>query len=323
MIIILFSILPYQSWVGLASQIFGAIRLVLTLLGLAALLYWLSRRNPVEALLMAMPVIILYWFPVMEFIPNSIRFWLTFWLFLLPGLTATLINRLNHIRSAVWLVLGASLLIGLPIAYARIYWNNLPAENSSAPSLGEMMELFAVPWLTSAALVLGPILGWGLWSLGKVHGQVGRLGAVITVFGIALNLLGHWSYWWLFSRQGFFNALQPSAFLRPTLVGSSVMVGAGLAAMLGGTIALALLTWKQNKWLSVALVPATLALPLVAMFAVYFGNHVTPVGFSFELAGLEAVYRYTILLIGVGWLVLNGWMTTRLYNISPNIEQTT
>ena len=101
LIILLLGILPYQAWAGLSNQFFTRIRFILLFPTLAVLLYWLSRRNPIEALLMAMPVIILYWFSVMEFIPNPIRFWLTFWLFLLPALVAITINRLNDINKAV------------------------------------------------------------------------------------------------------------------------------------------------------------------------------------------------------------------------------
>ena len=322
LIILLFSILPYQYWVGLADQIFAGIRFIILLLGLSALFYWLSRRNPIEGLLMAMPVIILYWFPVMEFTRSLIRFWLTFWIFLLSALTAMTITRLNNIKKAVWLVLGASVLIGLPIAYARTYWNNLPIEHSSPPSIGQVVELFSVPWLASGALVLGPILGWGLWNLGRKYGKVGRIGAIITIIGMVINLFGHFSYWWRFSNQTYLNALQISAIYRPTEASSVIMVIVGLGAMFAGTICLAILSWKQNKSLSTALILAPLALPLVARFPTYFGYYIIPAGFSFEFARLDEIYKYLIFLVGALWLVMSGWTITRLYNIPPHIEET-
>jgi hypothetical protein len=313
LIILLFTILPYQYWVGLADQIFEGIRFILLLLCLATLLYWLSRRNPIEGLLMAMPLIILYWFPVMEFIPNSIRFWLTLWLFLLPALTATAITRLNDIKKAIWMVLGASILSGLPIAYARTYWNNVPAEYSSAPTLGQMTELFSVPWLASGALVLAPILGWGLWNLGRKYGRVGRVSAILMILGMVINLFGHFSYWWSFSHQAYLNALQISAIYRPNEASSLSMVYGGFALTLLGAIALVILSWKQNKLLSIPLILAPLALPLVAMFPTYFGYYIVPAGFSFEFGRLAEIYRYLILLIGAAWLVMSGWTITRLY----------
>ena len=321
LIILLFSILPYQGWVGMAGQIFEVIRVFLTLLCLATLLYWLSRRNPIEALLMAIPVIIIYWLPVMEFIPNSIRFWLIFWLFLLSALTAMTITRLNDIRKAIWLVLGASILIGLPIAYARTYWNNIPVEHSSPPTVGQMAELFSVPWLASAALVLGPILGWGLWNLGRKYGKVGRIGAVVTIIGMVINLFGHFSYWWSFSNHAYLNALQISAVYRPNEASSLSMVYGGLAIILVGAIVLIVQSWKQNKLLSIPLILAPLALPLVAMFPTYFGYYIIPAGFSFEIAKLADIYRYLILLVGALWLVMSGWTVTRLYR-QPSHEGT-
>ncbi|MGE5838660.1 MAG: hypothetical protein ACM34H_01915, partial [Deltaproteobacteria bacterium] len=234
LIILLFSILPYQYHVGVADRIFASIRFIILLLCLITLLYWLSRRNPIEGLLMAMPVIILYWFPVMEFVPNSIRFWLTFWLFLLSAFTAMIITRLNDIRKAIWLVLGASILTGLPIACARTYWNNIPPEHSSPPTIGQMAELFSVPWLASGALVLGPILSWGLWNLGKRHGKSGRAGAILMIIGMAINLFGHFSYWGSFSHQAYLNALPISVLYRPNEISAMFMVLGGLAVMLVG-----------------------------------------------------------------------------------------
>jgi hypothetical protein len=314
LIVLLFAIQPYQYWVGAADQIFRGIRFILLLLSLGTLLYWLSRRNPIEGLLMAMPLIILYWFPVMEFVPNSIRFWPTFLLFLLSALTAMTITRLNDIRKAVWLVLGASILSGLPIAYARTYWHNIPAGHFSPPSIGQMVELFSVPWLASGALTIGPILGWGLWNLGKKYGKIGRVSAGLIILGILVNLFGHFSYWWWFSRENYLNALQISALYRPSEGSSTFMVYAGLVGMLAGAIRLAILTWGQNKLLSVALILVPFALPLVARFTTYFGNYVNLAGMSLELARLSEVYKSLIFLVGSAWLAMSGWTITRLYN---------
>jgi hypothetical protein len=316
LIILLFSTLPYQYWEGLADRVFAAIRFVILLLCLVAMLYWLSRRNPIEGLLMAMPVIILYWLPVMEFIPNSIRFWLTLWLFLLPALTATAVTRLNDIKKAVWLVLGASMLNGLPIAYARTYWNNIPLEHSSPPAVGQLAELFSVPWLASGALVFGPILGWGLWNLGRKNGKVGRASAVLVIVGMIVNLFGHFSYWWWFSKQTYLNALQIFVLYQPTKASSTFMVYAGLVTILVGAFGLAVLTWEDNKSLSVALTLAPLALPLVARFPTYFGYYIIPAGLPFEIATLSELPKYLIFFVGALWLLMTGWTVTHLFNHS-------
>ena len=320
LIVLLFAILPYQYWVGTADQIFRGIRFILLLLSLATLLYWLSRRNPIEGLLMAMPLIILYWLPVMEFTPNQIRFWLTLGIFLLSALTAVTITRLNDIQKAIWLVLGASILIGLPIAYARTYWHNIPEGNFSPPTIGQMAELFSVPWLASGALVMGPILGWGLWNLGRKYGRVGRVSAGLIILGLLINLFGHFSYWWWFSRDNYFNALGLSFPYIPARASSTFMIYAGLFGMLVGVFLLASLTWPWNRPLSISLILVPLVLPLFAMFPIYFGFHIVPPGLSFELAELSQTYKYLIFLIGIACLVMSGWTVTRLYNKPLSIE---
>ena len=320
-IVLLFAVVPSQYWAGIGDEIFKGIRFILLLLSLATLLYWLSRRNPIEGLLMAMPVIILYWFPVMEFVPISIRFWLTCWIFLLCALTAITITRLNDIQRAVWLVLGASILIGLPIAYARTYWHNIPPEYSSLPTIGKLAELFSVPWLTSGALVVGPILGWGLWNLGRKYGKIGRASVLLVMAGMIVNLLGHFSYWWWFSKETYLNALPISALYQPGKGSSIFMVYAGLAAILIGAIRLAVLTWKKNKLLSIALILVPLALPLVARLTTYFGFYISLAGMSLELASLSEVYKSLIFFVGAVWLVMSGWTVTRLYQ--PLVDRET
>jgi hypothetical protein len=323
LVILLFGILPYQDWVDTAQRIFLGIRFVLLLLTLVVLLYWLSRRNPIEGLLMSMPVIILYWLPVMEFIPTSIRQWLTFWLFLLIALAAITITRLNDIKKAVWLVPGASLLTGFPIAYARTYWNNVPLAHATPPTLGIMIEEFSIPWLTSAALVLAPILAWGLWYFGKRYGRIGRVSAALMILGMIVNFFGHFSHWWVRGNQAYLNALHISSLYHPNEALSLSMVKGGIIILLVGAIPLIILSWRQNKFLSASFVLAPLALPLVAMFTVYFGNYIPAAGLSIQLAKLADIYRYLIQLLAALWLLLSGWTVTQLYRpqIAEGISQ--
>jgi len=313
LIILLFSVLPSQGWAPPAEGIFGAIRLLLLPLCLVTLLYWLSRRNPIEGLLMAMPVIILYWFPVMEFVPNMIRFWLTFWLFLLSALTAMTITRLNDIRKAVWLVLGASILSGLPIAYARTYWQDIPF--SYTPTISQMAELFSVQWLASSALVIAPILGWGLWNLSKRYGKDSRIAVSIIIVGTLVNLWGQFRYWQWSSHQNFFDAFGFSLLEAPDPAWAAYLAFAGLIATLMGAILLAIQAWNDSKPLSLCLIILPSTLPLFAMFPIYFGSHIIPAGLSFEFAGLGEFYKSLVFLIGAMWLVTSGWTITRLYNL--------
>jgi len=321
LIVFIFAILPTQAWNPPLDRLFGGGgTLILVLLSLATLAYWLTRRNPIEGLLMALPLIILYWLPITEFIPNAIRMWLMFALFMLSALAAMSILRTNDIRRAVWIVLGASLLGGAPIAYARTFWNNIPPEHSLPGSPGQMLELFSVQFLAGAALAIGPVLGWGLWNLGRKYGKAGRLSALLMIFGMVINLIGHFSHWWSFSRQTYLNALQISALYRPDQAFSVFMVAAGLVAIFAGAVCLAIPWWRQNKLLSMALILAPLALPLVAMFSTYFGYYIVPVGFTFEFAMLSEIHKNLIFLIGIAWLLMSGWTVTRLYQVPSSIE---
>lgn len=126
---------------------------------------------------MALPLIILYWLPIMEFIPGTIRNWLTVEVFLIGGLTAAAITRINDIQRAVWLVLGASISSGFPIALTRTYWHNIPEGHFLPPSMSQVVDLFSVQFLAGSALAIGPILGWGIWRLVKKYGQAGRMSA--------------------------------------------------------------------------------------------------------------------------------------------------
>lgn len=315
LIVLLFSILPNMAWVGLAATLYAAIRAVLLVLAVATVLYWLTRRNPIEGLLMATPLMILYWLPVTEFIPNEIRLWLTVWLFLPIALTSATITRLNDIRSAVWFVLGASVLTGLPIAFARTYLHNIPAGHYTAPSLGKMAEIFATPWLASGALVIAPVLGWGLWNLGKRHGRLGRPGAGLTILGLATNLLGHFAYWWTFNENAYFSGIGLNNLFQPTRASATVLVYLGLALLFVGSAWLGALTWGQNKALAAALVVAPLALPLLVMFPTYFGNRIALAGSSLEITRLAEGWRLGLLFLGALWLTMSGWTVTRLYSL--------
>jgi hypothetical protein len=311
LIILLFSILPSQGWAPPAEGLFRVIQLILLPLCLATLLYWLTRRNPIEALLMAMPVIIVYWVPVMEFIPNQIRNWLIFGIFIIIALTAITITRINTLRRAVWIVLGASVLGGLPISYARTYWQDIPFPYT--PTIGQMAELFSVQWLASSALVISPILGWGIWNLSKRYGRDGSIAASLIIIGALANLWGQFRYWQWSSHQNFFDAFGFSLLQAPGRTWPAYAVYAGLIITLVGAIRLAIQAWTDSKVLSLCLIILPLVLPLFTMFPIYFGWHIIPAGLSFEFGELSQTYRLLIFFAGALLVVAGGWSVTRLY----------
>jgi hypothetical protein len=321
LIVFILVILPYQDFnPPLRGFIVGAGIFVLLPLSLITLLYWLSRRNPIEGLLMAQPLIILYWIPVLEFIPNHIRSWLIFDMFLLSALTAMTIVRINNIRKAVWMVLGASVVIGLPIAYARTYWHNIPAGHFLAPSIDQMVGMFSIQFLAGAALAIGPVVGWGIWTRGKNHGWVGRVSAGFILMGALVNLFGHFSYWWWYSRNLFLNIFQISAVYKPNGEVSTFLIYAGLTLLMAGVIWLTALIWKKNKLLSIPMVISPLALPLLAVFPVYLGYQISPTVFPFPYIQLHTELIDLIFLAGLTWIALSGWAIGRLYSNPVHLE---
>ncbi len=314
-------VLPYQDFnPPLRGVITSAGVFILLPLSLIALLYWLTRRNPIEGLLMSQPLIILYWIPVLEFIPNPIRFWLIFDMFLLSALTSMTIARINNIRKAVWLILGASVLIGLPIAYARTYWHNIPVGHFLAPSIDQMVGMFSIQFLAGAALAIGPVIGWGIWILGKNHGWPGMVSAGFILIGTLVNLFGHFSYWWWYSRTLFLNIFQISAVYKPDGEFSTFLVYAGLTLLMTGVVWLAVLIWKHNKLLSIPMIISPLALPMLAMFPVYLGYRISPDIFPFQYIHLDAGYIQLIFLAGLAWIALSGWAVARLYGKPVHLE---
>lgn len=312
LIILLFSILPSQGWAPPAEGLFRVIQLILLPLCLATLVYWLTRRNPIEALLMAMPVIIVYWLPVMEFIPNRIQNGLALGIFTLSALTAITITRINKLRKAVWIVLGASVFSGLPISYARTYLQETPFRYT--PTVAQVAELFSIQWLASSALVISPILGWGIWNLSKRYGRDGSIAASLIFIGALVNLWGQFRYWQWSSHQNFFDAFGFSLLQAPGPTWLAYTVYAGLIITLVGAILLAIQAWSDSKPLSLCLIILPLALPSLTMFPIYFGWHIIPAGLSFEFGELSQTYRLLIFFAGALLVVAGGWLVTRLYS---------
>jgi hypothetical protein len=180
--------------------------------------------------------------------------------------------------------------------------------------------MFFVPWLASIALVIGPILGRGIWNLSKRYGRDGRIAASLIIIGALVNLWGQFRYWQWFSDQSFFNALgfpflQVSGYAWP-----SYTAYAGLIAALVGGILLAIQAWADNKALSIFLILLPLVLPSFAMFPIHFGFHIIPAGLSFEFDDLRQAYKFLIFFAGALLVVASAWTVTRLYSQPAPIE---
>jgi len=218
---------------------------------------------------------------------------------------AIAIVRLNNVRIGLWLILGASLLTGLLAAYARTYWHNLPPEYSEPPTLAALAGLFAPQLLAGSTLVIGPLLLWGLWEIGKRSGRAGMLGYRLALGGLVLNLFGNLGYFW-----------QSTAIVGPGQPWFNVVVYLGLFLSIVGALWLGVASRRSKVPLDLAtlallvLVPS--ALPLMWMLPTWFGFRIIPAGLSFGLYNLDDIYKYEVYAIGLVWLVLGSWLVTRL-----------
>ena len=125
-------------------------------------LYWIIRRDQIKGLLIATPLMLLFWSPVLEFVETTIHNAILIGMILLAAGLAIAIVRLNNVRIGLWLALDASLLTGLLAAYARTYWHYLPPEYSEPPTLAALAGRFAPQLVVGSALVIGPLLFRGL-----------------------------------------------------------------------------------------------------------------------------------------------------------------
>lgn len=284
-------------------------------------LYAFTRRDPVRGLLAALCFVILLWYPQMEFLPNAIRYALSLGMFALAALVSAVLVRLNNARVGLWLALGLSLLSGLFIAYFRTYWHTIPTGHFSPPTVTDMVELFTLQFGSSATLLIGPPLAWGVWRLGQRHGRAGGWSAGLLISGLSLHLIGQLSYWW-WTSTGRYLALIPNEVYVSGNTWPAVLVKLSVPLTLWGALWLSALVWPSHKAEAALLVVVPVALPVALMLPIYFGNHLLPAGLSFEIADLSAPQKYAVFAVELVWLALGGWLVTRLGRHSHHMALT-
>jgi hypothetical protein len=183
-----------------------------------------------------------------------------------------------------------------------------------------MTGMFSIQFLAGTALAISPVIGWGIWILGKNHGWPGKVSAGFILIGALVNLFGHFSHWWWYSRTLFLNIFQISAVYTPDGEFSTFLVYAGVIILIAGVAWLAVLIWKRNKLLSIPMIISPLALPMLAMFPVYLGYRISPDIFPFQYIYLDAGYIQLIFLAGLAWIALSGWAVARLHSNSTRTE---
>ncbi len=323
-LVLILATLPGQGWNPPISVIIDAAGSLLLLgVTLLTLRYWLTRRDPIEGMLVGLPVIIIYWVPLMEFIQYPLRTWLVLSMFLVSALGAGLILRENNVSKGIWILLGVSVAAGLPLALARTYWYVTPAwvppaeavppEYFDPASLHQVMRLFSGQFLAGTALALGPILGWGVWRLGKMYDPIGRLAAGLLISGMAVNLFGLYSYWRWFEHVDYFDALGLPFLYKPDGALSVFMIYAGLIGIAVGGFCLGALAWRRNPLLGVSMGLSGLLIPHLAMIQVYSGFHISMPGIPLALNALSPTVQSAVFELAILLVILIGWVIAQLY----------
>ncbi len=273
-------------------------------LALIGLLYGLVRKDWTKALLVITPFAILLWMPVLEFVPNPIRNPLTLWMITIVAGVSMGIVRVGSWRKGMWLILGGSVLVGLPIAYARTFHAVFPDFHIDISTPLEMANLFLMTLFWSLSLIVGPMMLGCLRLARPQMGTVGRRGTRILLAGLALNLVG-------------------SIFLLQTRLGRSVMMAwqmplsillvVGFFVMVWGSFELARgsLTSetpdRRVPWMGLLALgfPLTWLFPLMytQQWVIYFSP--LPVGFFLKYQIPESLpYGIGVVwLLGIGWLI--------------------
>jgi hypothetical protein len=269
---------------------------------LAWLLYGVSRRGRLKGLLAALPVVTVAWHPILEFVPIPTRAWTLLGGWLVTALVAAAIVRLGSVQVGVWLVIGLSILVGLPFSYARTYLHNIPPAHASQPSPWGLTNRFAPQLLASSALVIGPLLGRALRTLGERSGRTGVRSYRLALLGVLLTLMGSLGTFWLTTMSSLWLYHQKGTRL------FTVTIFLGVLVYLSGSLSLLVLTRRKGSLLSKAtpflaiIVP--LGLPLVIML--------NAIPFS-TLAGahpVRSIPKGVVYGAGLAWLSVGGWLVT-------------
>jgi hypothetical protein len=254
---------------------------------------------------------LLFWSPVLEFVEPAIHNAIQLGMVVLAGVMAMAIVRLNNARIGLWLALNASLLTGLLAAYARTYRHNLPPEYSEPPTLAALAGRFAPQLLVGSALVIGPLLIWGLREIGKRSGRAGMLGYWLALGGLALNLFGNLGYY-----LGYF--WQTITNMGPGALWFNMVIYLGLFLCLAGALWLGVAARRNNvlrgraSLALLVLIPSALPLMWMLLLPIWFGFRILPAGLSFALYNLGDIYKYEVYAVGLVWLLLGAWLVARL-----------
>lgn len=276
----------------------------------AYILYRLSRSDPLRALLAALPIVLMLWMTLLEFVPNLIRSATQMFAWLLAALTATLIVRRGRPDLALILALLFSLLAGLPYAYDGIFLGGALPFSAPGPSAAEVTKVWLPYWLATSTLLVGPWLGRAHRLLGLRAGRFGgvfyRL-ALLSLLLVILSVLGSFA---LATSDQLFT--QNPTWLDWIRLGA---YGALLVYLMAyGLLLLAAMRSDAHLPLplTAGLLLASLGLPLALIFGAFNGFRYLPPGLPLGLSNTLEISIWLEIGAGILWLLLSAWTLIRI-----------
>ena len=273
---------------------------------LAVALYKVAQRDRLKEVLIALPVMTLMWGALLEFFSPQVYILLRLWGWTLTAAVAVIIVRRDNWRLGVWLFLALNLLVGLAAAYAFVYWNNIPLQHAPDRTGFEVLKFLVPQLLTFSTLILGPLLVWMLWDLGKRSGPMGVPGFQLIFWGLLIVMICIGTM--VFLRESRNHML----VYRFRVTGVSLCAaGAALGALASilGSLVLGLAAFI-NKTISrpltiILLVTVPLGLPWV--FSIFYNLYGMGFWLFDPLKDSPAGFGSIIVLV---WILLAAWLVT-------------
>jgi hypothetical protein len=219
----------------------------------------------------------------------------------LAGLAAVGVLRLNRLDAGLALVLGMTVLVGLPYAYLGIYMGGALPFSEPGPSLAAVFKNYIPILAISASLVLGPLLACIFRDLALRSVPYDAWSYRLSLFGLLMLLLGVMFASYIstnFERLwGPFHALTP--YLSP-------FIGLGLLAYATGFFLMVRTAWLSGAMAGWFTIPLIFLIPLGVPMVLLFGLPI----YIFDLPTLPTPLFFTLEL---GWMVLAVWLVVYLH----------
>jgi hypothetical protein len=294
---------------------------------MAGLFWFVARRDRIQGILFALPVIWIFWMIQLEFVPNATRYFLQGGTGLLVTLGIVWIARHGNVRKAFWQTLLIIILIGVPYSYAGSYLIVLPPEvplGCCEPSIGEVINNFLINFLLLSCMVVAPLLTWGIKRNSQQSGRLGKLGEKLVVAGLLLAILGCHG-----AARGYWLAIDYhlTGLMSTIQIVFNIIAYLGGVAWLMGTVLLVVtaenIPGRAVRTEMIILLALSPGIPLIIFLATHAGDRVIPASVPYNLSLLNYLPSSYLLVIGCAWIFftigfLTYWLTRK--EIAPSPE---